>query len=204
MSISAGVERGWIGGGGTFAEQQRLPAVPGAVGTASLNAAVSGQTIPLGQVSTALALATTVVNVMSITLPRNLPIFQCGYVVTTAGTETGQWTGIATQGGIVRCVSANLTGSAATGFVWQSVLPANLIPYVTEYAGLYYFFLGTVASVAVQVGADTALVSAATGAGPPVYCGTAATAATIVPPLVGTSLGALTGTIGGPIYGQTG
>lgn len=202
MSVSAGVERGWSNA--QLVEQQRLPAVPGALGTANLNALVSGQTEPLYMATTALVLATTVVNVASIILPRNLPIFQCGYIVTTAGTETGQWCGIATQGAIIRAVSGNLTGSAATGFVWQSVLPANNIPYVTEYPGLYYFFLGTVASVAVQVAASVALVSAATGQGPPVFCGTAATAATIVPPAVGTSLGALTGTAGGLIYGQTG
>lgn len=198
MSVIAGVERAWSLGGGPV-EFARLPAVPGT----SFNGSPTGQTVSLFDVASTFTTATTVVNVASILLPKNQPIFACGLISTTAGTVTGYWQGIATAGGIVRAVSGNIA-AAPTGFLWQSVLPANGIPYVTEYAGLYYFFLGTVESVANVVASATAFPTAASAAGPPVYCGTAATAATTTPPALGSSLGALTGTVGGIIFGQTG
>ena len=196
MSLSAGIERPWAGG--TLAEGARLPAVAGT----TYNGFVTGQSVQIFDVAAAFVTATTVVNVASILLPRNLPVFQVGVIGTTAGTETGFWVALATQGGIVRAVSAN-TAAFATGFQNFSVLPANAIPYVTEYAGLYYVAVGTVSTVAPQLAAASPAPTAATNAGPPVYAGTAATAATTTPPALGASLGALTGTVGGIIYGQT-
>jgi hypothetical protein len=201
MSISAGVERSYNVGGGGFVEQQRAQA--NVAGTTLLSGLVTGQTISIYDVASTFTTATTVVNVASILLPRNLPIYTCGCSVTTVGTVTGFWQGIATQGGIVRAVSANVAATSL-GYFNQSVLPASLIPYVTEYAGLYYYFVGTVSSVATVLASATAFpANSALGSGPPVYCGTAATAATTTPPALGSSLGALTGTVGGIIYGQT-
>lgn len=196
-----GVERAWGGGpAGTFplVETARLPAVAGT----TYNGFVTGQTTELANISAAFVTVTATIHVASILLPKNLPIFQLRCIGTTAGTETGFWQGLCTQGMIVRAVSAN-TAAFATGYFPQSVLPASGIPYITEYAGLYYYIIGTVSTVAPQVAATTALVSAASAAGPPIFCGTNATAATTTPPPVGTQLGANTGTAGGLIYGDT-
>ena len=203
MSMLAGVERAWGGsgaGGFPYGEAARLAAIAGT----TYNGSVTGCTHPNGVAiaSTAFTTTTATIHVASILLPKNLPINALTCVGTTAGTETGFWQALCTQGMIVRAVSAN-TAAFATGYFTQSVLPASAIPYVTEYSGLYYYIIGTVSSVAPQVAATAALVSAATAAGPPIYCGTNATAATIVPPPVGTQLGANTGTTGGLILGFT-
>lgn len=162
----------------------------------------SAQTISLFDVgAAALTTATTVINAASIVLPANMPLNQLGLLVTTAGTVTGFWQAIVDRGLRVIAVSANTT-APTTGFFNQSILPASGVATVTPYSGHYYHVFGTVSSVATQVGAATVAISAASMAGPPVYAGTSATAATVTPPPVGTVLGALTGTTTGLFYGQ--
>ena len=202
--MSGAVERSYVSGGAPgnypLIEASRMPAIGGT----TLNGAFTGMTHSggLGSVSTAFTTTTATIHVASILLPRNLPVSALTCIGTTAGTETGFWQALCTQGMIVRAVSAN-TAAFTTGFFTQSVLGAASLPYITEYAGLYYYIIGTVSSVAVQVGASAALVSAAAAAGPPIFCGTNATAATVTPPPVGTQLGANTGTAGGLIFGAT-
>ena len=74
------------------------------------------------------------------------------------------------------------------------------VPYTTTYSGLFYVAVGTVSTVAPQLAALGALPSVAAVSGPPVLCGTSATAATTTPPAVGTALGALTGVATNEFY----
>jgi hypothetical protein len=198
MSISAGVERPWAAGGG-ISETLRAPAVTGT----TYNGTVTAQTFPLSSISAlALTPVTTVIYCTSILLPRNLPVYQMGILTSTASTVTGFWFALATQGGLVRAVSANAVADVA-GYDNLSVLPANSIPYVSEYAGLYYFCWGIVTSVAGTVAGQITPTTATQYAGPPVYAGTSATAATTTPPALGASIGTIAGAIAGfPIYGQ--
>lgn len=202
MSVLSGVERAWGSGAGAYPypNAARLGAVAGT----TYNGQFTGCThqADIQQLTTAFVTATTVINIASMLLPKNLPINQLVCFGTTAGTETGFWQGLTTQGMIVRAVSAN-SAAFTTGYFPQSVLPASTVPYITEYAGLYYYILGTVSTVAPQVGATAVLVAAAASAGPPVYCGTNATVASAVPPAVGTALGANTNTTGGLIWAAT-
>ena len=161
-------------------------------------AGVTAQTCQLFDITTAFTTVTATIYAASIVLPRNLPIVNLGCLVTTAGTVTGFWQGLIDAGLAVRSVTAN-TAAPSTGFFNQAATGG----YVTPYAGLYYYILGTVSSVAAQVAATSPAPSAASFAGPPVYQGTSATAATTTPPALGTVLGALTGTVGGLLYGQT-
>lgn len=163
---------------------------------------IQAQTIALSDLgATSLTTATTVINCASIPLARNVPLTNLGLLVTVAGTVTGFWQALLTRGLQVIAVSANTT-APTTGFFNQSVLPSSGVATLTPYAGLYYHAFGTVSSVAPQVGASTVAPSAASMAGPPVYAGTSATAATVTPPTLGTILGALTGTTTGLFYGQ--
>ena len=161
-------------------------------------AGVTAQTSQLFDITTAFVTVTTTIYAASIVLPRNLVVANLGCLVTTAGTVTGFWQGLLDAGLGVRAITAN-TAAPSTGFFNQ----AATVAYTTPYAGLYYYVLGTVSSVAAQVAATSAAPTAATFAGPPVYQGTSATAATTTPPPLGTVLGALTGTVGGLLYGQT-
>lgn len=179
-------------------EFSRVPQVT--VGGVSLQ--VTGQTIQLQDLgTTALTSATTIINAASIVLPKNLAINNLGLLVTVAGTVTGFWQALVTRGFQVIAVSANTT-APTTGFFNQSVVPSSLVPTLTPYAGHYYHVFGTVSSVAPQVGAAVVAPSAAALAGPPVYAGTFATAASATPPAVGATLATLTGTTTGLFYGQ--
>jgi hypothetical protein len=180
---------------------------PSGVANTALNAALpSGQvlaaTILPSQVTTAFTLVTTTTYVMGILLPRNLAISQVRTFSISAGTTTGYWVGVADQGAIVRAVSANAAAgpTGSPSYFAQSVTPGNNLAYVTPYTGLYYLFVGVVTSAAGTNGATAAMTNAAVNAGPPVIAGTAALVATTTPPLVGSSLGALTGTVGGVQY----
>jgi hypothetical protein len=187
MSVTGGIERPFGGVG----ELARAP-----VG-------VTAQTISLFDVGTTpLTTVTTTIYMASILLPENLPVNQIGTLVTVAGTETGFWVALCDAGRVVRAVSAN-TAAATTGFFNQSVLPVSGVPFVTPFAGLYYVALGTVSTVAPQVGAMAALPTVAAASGLPFYCGTSATAATITPPPVGTTLGVITGVAAAQFYAQT-
>ena len=170
MTAMAGVER-------AFSTVQELSRAP--VG-------VTAQTIQLYDVGTTpLTTVTTTTYMASILLPENLPVNQIGTLVTVAGTETGFWVALCDAARVVRAVSAN-TAAAAAGFFNQSVLPVSGVAFVTPAPGLYYVALGTVSTVAPQVGAMAALPTVAAASGPPIYCGTSATVASAVPPPVGT------------------
>jgi len=187
MTVTSGIERPY----GSVPELVRAP-----VG-------VTASTINYFDIGTTpLTTVTTTIYMASILLPANLPINQIGTLVTVAGTETGFWVALCDAGRVVRAVSAN-TAAATAGLFNQSVLPTSGVAYVTPFAGLYYAALGTVSTVAPQVGAMSALPSVAAASGPPIYCGTSATAATITPPPVGTTLGVITGVAAAEFYAQT-
>lgn len=209
MSVSSGVERPQsllpIANSALDGSANLVP--PSALAITPVNPALpSGQivaaTLLPSQITTAFTLVTTTTYVTGILLPRNLPISQVRTFSVSAGTTTAYWTGVADQGAVVRAVSANAAAgpTGSPSYFAQSVLPANNIAYVTPYTGLYYFFLGVVTSAAGTNGATAAMANAAVNAGPPVIQGTAALTATTTPPAIGSSLGALTGTVGGVLY----
>lgn len=200
MSLELGIERPFSGGGGGVPELLRAPVVTGT----TFNGSVTGQTMPLSSISSlSLVPVTTTIYCTSILLPRNLPVFQMGILTVTASTVTGFWYALCTQGGIVRAVSANAVADVA-GYDNLSVLPANGIPYITEYAGMFYFAWGIVTSAAGTVAGQITPTVASTYAGPPVYAGTSGTAATTTPPALGASIGTISGAAAGfPVYGQT-
>lgn len=209
MSITSGVERPQslipLPNSALDGSANLVP--PGTTQTAqTLIAAPSGQILAASllpsQVTAAFTLVTTTTYVTGILLPRNLPVGQIRTFSIGAGTTTGYWVGIADQGAVVRAVSANAAAgpTGSPSYFSQSVLPANNIPYLTPYTGLYYLFLGVVTSAAGTNGASTAATNAAVNAGPPVIVGTAALTATTTPPAIASSLGALTGTVGGTLY----
>jgi hypothetical protein len=189
MTVMLGVERPTSADLFTAAgENYRMP----------VSATVAGQqavaaTCPLSSVGTTpLTTVTATIHCSSIVLPQNLPVRNIVSLVTVAGTVTGFWVALLDAGLIVRAVSANTT-TPSTGFFSQSVLPPSTVPFVTAYSGLFYAAIGTVSTVAPQIGTQAALPTVAAASGPPVYCGTSATAATVTPPAVGAQLGALTG-----------
>lgn len=194
MSVTSGVERPFSGAPIGLGDLYRTPFS----GTTPTTPAV-GQTVPLSSVTaTALTTVTATVHCSSVVLPQNQPIRNIVTLVTVAGTVTGFWVALLDAGLIVRAVSANTTTPAA-GFFSQSVV-TGAAPFTTGYAGLYYVAVGTVSTVAPQLAAQAALPSVAAASGPPIYCGTSATAATTTPPIIGAQLGALTGVATNEFY----
>lgn len=211
MSITSGVERPY-----QMTQPSNLSALDGIVnlvpvssvaitatnGPAVAGAQVTAATLQPAQITTAFTLVTTTIYCMGILLPKNLPVSQIGSFPTAAGTTTGYWYALADNGLVVRAVTANqAAGPASTNvYLRLSCTPANNLAYVTAYTGLYYLCLGVVTSAAGTQGATAAAVNAGVYAGTPVIVGTSSTAATTTPPVTGTVLGALTGTVGGTLY----
>ena len=186
MTSMAGIERPFSGNViGGYGENYRSPLIT--------NAPPVAATVPLHSVGTTpLTTVTATVHCASLNVNINQPISKLVTCVTTTGTVTGFWYALLDAGLIVRAVSANVAATSA-GYFSLSVLPASNVPYVATYSGLFYVAVGTVSSVAVQLSAQAAAPSVAAVSGPPIYCGTSATAATTAPPIVGAQLGALTG-----------
>jgi hypothetical protein len=193
MSVTTGIERPFSSAGlNAIGENYRAPAVASAVPVQS--------TVPLFAVGTTpLTTVTATIHCASIVLPQSQPISRIVLCPTVAGTVTGFWVALLDAALIARAVSANTT-TVSTGYFAQSVLPASAIPFTTWYAGLWYIAVGTVSTVAPQIAAQAALPTVAAASGPPVYCGTSATAATTTPPIVGAQLGALTGVASNEFY----
>jgi len=195
VSVFLGIERPFSADVvGAYGENYRAPLL------GTVLAPPVGQTVPLHSVGTTpLTTVTATVHCASIVLPQNQPIARVGLCAVTAGTVTGYWVALLDSGLIVRAVSANAV-TVTAGHALTSVLPASSVPIVTAYSGLFYIAVGTVSSAAPTLASQAALPSVASVSGPPVYCGTSATAATTTPPAVGTQLGALTGVASNQFY----
>jgi hypothetical protein len=193
MTTMLGIERPFSGDVvGAYGENYRAPLIS--------SAAPVAQTIPLPAVGTTpLTTVTATIHAASIILPVNQPISKLVTCPTVAGTVTGFWVALLDASLIVRAVSANQV-VVTTGFWSLSVLPPSSVPFVSPYAGLYYVAIGTVSTVAPQVAAQAAAPTVAAVSGPPIYCGTSATAATTTPPILGAQLGALTGVASNEFY----
>ena len=169
--------------------------------TARMPVGALAATIPLTSVSsTTLTTVTATIHCSSIIIPSGTPLRNVTVLPSVAGTVTGFWVAVLDAGLKVMAVSANFA-AVTTGFWTIPVLPVSTVPaYTSSLTGLHYIALGTVSTVAPQIGANPASLSVAAVSGPPVICGTSATAATITPPPVGTQLGALTGVATNEFY----
>ena len=192
MSVLAGFERAYGAGAQSSGELVR-GSVQYAGATAYAGQPVA-QTVPIWSASSTVVLTTTGQTFgSSIVMPKNQPVFQIGVWCTAVGTAITTWMALVDAGGIVRATSAAASTIAAAAAFYQSVLPANGIPYTSAYAGLYYVVIYGAATTTGVTLAATPAVGTTQLAGPPVLGGTM-TNFGATPPAVGVSVGAVTGT----------
>jgi hypothetical protein len=155
----------------------------------------TGETIPraVGAESVTIATVSGTIYMQAIYLPSNTIINDITTVVgTTASSNdvTINWAALCNASRTVLAVSANATAQLTpSGFNNTLAMTAA---FTTTYSGLYY--------IAYTVGATTTqpTLCGNTAAGTelnkivPIICGTSSTAGTAAPPVVGTTLGAIT------------